>query len=149
MTLTRLIYLSYAAPNLEYPDFLDIMEKSEKNNLVAKITGSLCYGDSMFLQILEGDRKLVSQTYSRISNDKRHFDSELIEFVEIDSRLFSTWSMKVVQLDTFLQKHTRHVLTKYSSSVRYALSSMNAKQSLQFMVELSELYNQANSQPNN
>lgn len=145
MTLYRLIYLSYAAPNLEYPDFLDIMQKSEKNNSVAAITGMLCYGDSMFLQILEGDRKLVSQTYNRISNDKRHFDSELIEFVETDCRLFSTWSMKLVQLDTFMKEQTRHILTKYSSSVRYPLSSMNGKQSLKFMVELSELYNQANS----
>ncbi len=85
--------MSYAAPNLEYPDLLDIMQKSEENKYTAAITGMLCNGDSMFLQILEGDRKLVSQTYNRINNDKRHFDSELIEFTNTDDRLFSVWSM--------------------------------------------------------
>jgi len=93
MSLSRLFYLSYAAPNLEYPDLLDIMQKSEENKYTAAIIGMLCNGDSMFLQILEGDRKLVSQTYNRINNDKRHFDSELIEFTNTDDRLFSVWSM--------------------------------------------------------
>ncbi len=148
MTLFRLIYLSYAAPNLEYPDLLDIMQKSEKNNSASGITGMLCYGDSMFLQILEGDRKLVSQTYDRISKDKRHFDSELIEFTETDNRLFGVWSMHLVQMDTMNAKQkeqARNILMKYSSSNRFALGSMNAKQSLNFMVDMTALYAQANS----
>lgn len=148
MTLHRLIYLSYAAPNVEYPDLLDIMQKSERNNSAAAITGMLCYGDSMFLQILEGDRKLVSQTYNRISNDKRHYDSELIEFTEAENRLFGGWSMHLVQLDNFMQGKIRHILTKYSSSTHQALGSMNARQSLSFMVESSALFAQANSQVN-
>lgn len=138
MTLTRLIYLSYAAPNLAYPDLKDILEKSERNNTAAAITGMLCFGDSMFLQILEGDRKLVSQTYTRILGDKRHFDSELIEFTETDSRLFSGWSMQVVQLDG--SKAVEEMIRKYSSSVRYAISTMNSKQALSFMVELFHHY---------
>ena len=134
MTLTRLIYLSYAAPSLAYPDLMDILEKSERNNTVAAITGMLCFGDFMFLQVLEGDRKLVSQTYSRILGDKRHFDSELIEFSEVDSRLFGIWSMQVVQLDG--SKPVEEMIRKYSSSARHAFNTMNAKQSLSFMVEL-------------
>lgn len=146
MALFRLIYLSYATPNLEYPDLLDIMQKSEKNNSAVGITGMLCYGDSMFLQILEGDRKLVSQTYNRISIDKRHFGSELIEFTQTDSRLFGVWSMHLVQMDTMSSKvkvQAHNILTKYSSSNRFAFGSMNAMQSLNFMVDMSALY-QAN-----
>ncbi|AFY74651.1 sensor of blue-light using FAD [Synechococcus sp. PCC 7502] len=146
MTLSRLIYLSYAAPNLGYSDLLDIMEKSERNNSAAAVTGMLCYGDFMFLQILEGDRKVVSQTYSRILVDKRHFDSELIEFTAIDARLFGGWSMQVVQLDSFMPDQARQILIKYSSSAKYALGSMNARQSLNFMVELSAIYSQINSE---
>jgi hypothetical protein len=148
MTLFRLIYLSYAAPNVEYPDLLDIMQKSERNNSAAAITGMLCYGDSMFLQVLEGDRKLVSQTYNRISHDKRHFDSELVEFIEVESRIFGVWSMHLVQLDNLMQGKIRQILTKYSSSIRQPLGSMNAQQSLNFMLESSELYTQAKSQVN-
>jgi len=140
MTLCRLIYSSYAAPNLGYLDLIDIMEKSEKNNIPVAITGMLCYGNSMFLQILEGDRKLISQTYNRIINDKRHFDSEIIDFSEVESRLFGEWSMKVVQLDEFMAEQVRKILLKYSSDINFPLATMTPRQSLSFMVDLAAIY---------
>jgi Sensors of blue-light using FAD len=98
MSLYRLIYSSHGKPNLGYHDLKDIMEKSDKNNQLEGITGLLCYGDSIFLQILEGDRTTVSKTYHRISLDIRHHTPELIECVPIESRIFGVWSMKAVNL---------------------------------------------------
>jgi Sensors of blue-light using FAD len=140
MTLCRLIYSSYAAPNLSYLDLVDIMEKSEKNNKPVAITGMLCYGNSMFLQVLEGDRKLITQTYNRIIGDHRHFDSEIIDFSEIESRVFGEWSMKVVQLDEFMAEQVKKLLLKYSGDLKFPLGAMNPRQSLSFMVELSAIY---------
>ncbi|BAZ86377.1 BLUF domain-containing protein [Dolichospermum compactum] len=59
MSLYRLIYSSYGQSNLGYHDLKDIMEKSEKNNQFDGVAGLLCYGDSVFLQILEGDRYIL------------------------------------------------------------------------------------------
>ena len=59
MALYRLIYVSQAVAGLEYPDFIQILQKSEFNNKQVGITGMLVFGDSMFLQVLEGSRRLV------------------------------------------------------------------------------------------
>ena len=138
MTLYRLIYVSQAISGLEYPDLVEILDKSERNNRKVGITGMLGFGDSMFLQVLEGSRRLVSQTYNRILLDKRHANAELIDFSEIEYRDFGVWSMKVVQLGN--QVEVRDLVLKYSSSDTFSPISMTGKQSLKFLRELTELY---------
>ena len=138
MTLYRLIYVSQAISGLEYPDLVEILDKSERNNRKVGITGMLGFGDSMFLQVLEGSRRLVSQTYNRILLDKRHANAELIDFSEIEYRDFGVWSMKVVQLGN--QVEVRALVLKYSSSDTFSPISMTGKQSLKFLRELTELY---------
>jgi len=138
MALYRLIYVSQAISGLEYPDLVDILEKSERNNKKVGITGMLSFGDSMFLQVLEGSRRVVSQTYNRILIDKRHANAELIDFSEIDYRDFGVWSMKVVQLGNHAE--VRSIILKYSSSETFSPISMTGRQSLNFLRELTELY---------
>lgn len=138
MTLYRLIYVSQAISGLEYPDFIEILQKSEFNNTQVGITGMLVFGDSMFLQVLEGSRRLVSQTYNRILLDKRHVNAELIDFSEIDHRNFAVWSMKLVQLNN--QPEVRDIILKYSNSNIFSPISMTGKQSLHFLREITELY---------
>ncbi len=138
MALYRLIYVSQAIAGLEYPDLVDILDKSERNNKSVGITGMLSFGDSMFLQVLEGSRRVVSQTYNRILLDKRHINAELIEFSEIEHRYFDVWSMKVVQLDS--QPQIRSIILKYSSSETFSPISMTGKQSLNFLRDLTDLY---------
>ena len=138
MALYRLIYDSQAISGLEYPDFIEILQKSEFNNTQVGITGMLVFGDSMFLQVLEGSRRLVSQTYNRILLDKRHVNAELIDFSEIDHRNFAVWSMKLVQLNN--QPEVRDIILKYSNSNIFSPISMTGKQSLHFLREITELY---------
>ena len=138
MTLYRLIYVSQAISGLEYPDFIEILQKSESNNTKVGITGMLVFGDSMFLQVLEGSRRLVSQTYNRILLDKRHVNAELIDFSEIDHRNFGVWSMKMVQINN--QPEVRNIILKYSNSNVFSPISMTGKQSLDFLREITELY---------
>ena len=139
MVLCRLIYASEAAAGLGYPDLKDIMEKSEKNNIPVGISGMLCYGNDKFLQILEGERQAVSGTYERILNDERHDKSQLIEFKEIDHRLFTNWSMKVVQMGENFPKKVKELSMKYSSYNEFDPRVMTSHQCLEFMKELSAL----------
>jgi hypothetical protein len=142
MALHRLIYVSQAAAGLGYPDLIDIMQKSERNNPSAGITGMLCFGDSMFLQVLEGNRRALSQTYNRIIGDSRHINAELIDFSEIGQRDFGTWSMKVVELGS--KPEVRSIILKYSSTDKFSPISMSPEQSLNFLVEITELFNRGN-----
>lgn len=141
MALYRLIYVSQAIAGLEYPDLVNILRKSEINNRKVGITGMLSFGDSMFLQVLEGSRRVVSQTYNRILLDPRHVNAELIDFSEIEYRDFGVWSMKVVQLGN--QSEVRDIILKYSSSDKFSPIAMSGKQSLKFLRELTELYQKA------
>ncbi|MDR9405322.1 MAG: BLUF domain-containing protein [Halothece sp. Uz-M2-17] len=137
MVLCRLIYASEAIAGLAYPELKDIMEKSEKNNTPVGITGMLCFGNDKFLQILEGERSQVSATYERILQDDRHYKSEIIEFVEIESRLFTNWSMKVVQMGEQFPKKLKELSLKYSSYPTFDPTAMTQAQCLEFMKELS------------
>jgi len=122
---------------------MDIMEKSEKNNPPVGLTGMLCFGDDMFLQVLEGGRKAVSQTYHRITQDQRHFDAEIIECTEIGSRFFSTWSMKYIDLGGYFPEKMQEIILKYCPSPTFMPSAMSPKHCLDFMLEVQALYNSA------
>lgn len=141
MHLCRLIYSSKARPDLGFGDLRDIMEKSEKNNPGDGLTGMLCFGNSMFLQILEGDRGAVSRTYNRIASDPRHSEAEIIECTEVSERLFSDWSMKVVQLSgTQLTEKIKSTILRYSSTPQFSPLVMTAEQCLLLMQELNTLF---------
>ncbi|MDP5016175.1 BLUF domain-containing protein [Anabaena sp. UHCC 0187] len=143
MNLYRLIYSSYAKSDLEYHDLKAIMQKSEKNNQAEGITGLLCYGDSIFLQILEGDRTVISKTYHRIALDTRHHTPELIECIPIESRLFGVWSMKAVNISDLNSQQVRNLILKYSPSTTLQPHTMTAQQCLNLMQALAALYDKA------
>ncbi|MTJ09382.1 BLUF domain-containing protein [Anabaena sp. UHCC 0253] len=150
MSLYRLIYSSYAKSDMGYHDLKDIMEKSENNNRSEGVTGLLCYGDSIFLQILEGDscgalryRTVISKTYHRIALDTRHHTPELIEFIPIESRLFGVWSMKAVNISDLNSQQVRNLILKYSASTTLQPHTMTSQQCLNLMQALAILFEKA------
>ena len=92
--LSRLVYASRAQRLFSMDDFMVILRKSRDNNQRNGVTGVLAYGDCHFMQILEGSRRAVSQTYSRITQDARHTNVELIDFSGCSERYFADWSMQ-------------------------------------------------------
>ena len=78
--LIRLLYISRATG-------------ARVHNRVAGITGVLCQGQGLFIQVLEGERSTVNRLYNTIIKDKRHQDVELVAIEEISARKFPNWSM--------------------------------------------------------
>ena len=70
--LVRLVYASRAKATLTPAQFDDILAVSRRNNPANGITGVLCTNTFIFLQMLEGGRKEVSETTTRIASDPRH-----------------------------------------------------------------------------
>ncbi|MEM8485787.1 MAG: BLUF domain-containing protein [Bacteroidota bacterium] len=95
--LYRLIYHSTAKPGLGYQQLKQILLSAEKHNLVNEITGVLLYSEGQFLQILEGSRENLTHTFLRISQDFRHSEAVLVDFVEIGARDFPAWGMKLIK----------------------------------------------------
>ena len=119
--LVRLVYASRAKATLTPAQFEDILAVSRRNNPANGITGVLCTNTFIFLQMLEGGRKEVSETYHRIARDPRHHDVQLLHFEEIMARKFADWSMGKVSFDRLnmavLLKHSaKAVLDPYAVS---------------------------------
>ncbi len=119
--LVRLTYTSRATELLTPAAMEKILASSRKNNPSNGITGVLCTNNYIFLQMLEGGRKEVNETYNRIVADKRHHDVQILNFEEITERKFAVWSMGKVSFDrvnmAILLKHSaKPVLDPYAVS---------------------------------
>jgi hypothetical protein len=75
-----------------------ILATAQAHNKLHGISGVLCQGRGLYLQLLEGERAAVNQLYARIVADTRHTDVELLALEEISQRRFADWSMAHVQL---------------------------------------------------
>jgi Sensors of blue-light using FAD len=109
--LIRLLYASRAADANRSAMIDSIMQQSRAHNPERGITGILCYGGDMFLQVLEGGRMEVNELYGHILRDPRHKDVMILHYEEITERRFSGWTMGQVNLD----KINPSVLLKYSA----------------------------------
>jgi hypothetical protein len=91
--LIRLLYISRATGAITTTVTGSILESARVHNRVAGITGGLCQGQGLFIQVLEGERSTVNRLYNTIIKDKRHQDVELVAIEEISARKFPNWSM--------------------------------------------------------
>ena len=71
----------------------DIVSASQRNNSRDGITGFLIFDKTWFIQILEGDRARVSETYNRIARDPRHVGAVVTDTRSVPSRSFPDWTM--------------------------------------------------------
>ena len=91
--LIRLLYISRASGAITSTVTGSILESARVHNRVAGITGILCQGQGLYIQILEGERASVNRLYATLIKDKRHQDVELVSIEEIQTRKFPEWSM--------------------------------------------------------
>ena len=127
--LTRLLYASRAIDTIDEAFLKSVLERSRSHNLEHGITGVLCIyqGGNVFLQALEGARTEVNSLYGSIVRDPRHRDITLLDYAEIDERLFGGWRMGSVDLgkvnlSSILRYSEQAVLDPYSMTGRAALA---------------------------
>lgn len=102
----RIIYLSSGVKIFSDEENNDLLKISRINNKNNGITGLLLYSDGNFMQILEGEKETVENTYNKIQNDTRHRNIILITNKSVKQRNFSEWKMGYSIVDPeFLNKH--------------------------------------------
>jgi hypothetical protein len=77
---------------------IDSRENNEKHN----ITGSLICRADIYLQMLEGPKKKVSEVFEKIKRDDRHLEVEVLSEGTIKERLFPNWAMKDDPVDSWM-----------------------------------------------
>jgi hypothetical protein len=96
----RLLYVSSAVGPQTTTVTGSILKSAQEHNKRSGITGVLCQGEGIFLQVLEGERSQVNRLYARILADQRHKNVELLHFEEITERRFGAWTMAHVELSS-------------------------------------------------
>jgi hypothetical protein len=125
--LVRLIYASRAAAALTPETIESILAQSRAHNPALGITGILCHGGEVFMQVLEGGRGAVSRLYNTIVRDPRHGEVVLLHYEEVPERRFAGWTMGQVNLarinpSLLLKYSEKPVLDPFAVSGRVSLA---------------------------
>lgn len=102
-----LIYRSTSTNGFNDEDIRMMMEKSRIFNKKHEITGCLLHHNKHFLQLIEGEEKIIRELFGKISKDKRHGNIVLLSLEENQFPLFSKFSMVYNNLDD-LSDQIRH-----------------------------------------
>ena len=89
----QIIYSSQAAEGTTTAELERILEDARVGNEARGITGALIYVDSVFFQILEGEREAVHELMASIERDSRHHSVKVFYDAEVAERTFGTWRM--------------------------------------------------------
>lgn len=125
--LVRLLYASRCNQPISQ-EFMDtLLSQCRTHNPQMGITGILCWGDDVFLQVLEGGRMAVNSIYNQIVQDPRHRDVILLSYQEIAERRFAGWTMGQVNLTkvnpSLLLKHSeKPTLDPYAVTGRASMA---------------------------
>jgi hypothetical protein len=101
--LVRLLYVSKEIASQPSKFAESNIEKFRKRNQANEISGVLCSGEGVFLQVLEGERSAVNKLYVDICMDQRHADIELLHYEEVKERAFHAWSMDYIPMATLCE----------------------------------------------
>lgn len=96
--LVRAVYVSRAQGPQTGTVTGTILISAQAHNAANAVTGVLCQGQGLYLQVLEGERSVINPLYARILQDRRHHDVQLLVFEEIAARRYPDWAMAHVRL---------------------------------------------------
>lgn len=98
--MLQLLYISSARREAVPVDLDALFAQAQTNNRRDEVTGLLFTDGHRFLQVLEGSKATVEDTFLRIIADPRHHALVLLSRREIDVREFGSWSMARRSFDT-------------------------------------------------
>ncbi len=136
MKMVRLIYFSQLATGYGPNDINDILLESRAYNPQHGISGVLCYDIRWFLQWLEGERSAVNRLYARILKDPRHTGAEIIEYSDIESRLFGDWSMAAAVIGK--RESALKIVEKYCGGSYFSPMVLDGEGAMNLMIDVAE-----------
>jgi hypothetical protein len=130
--LVRLLYASRSAKPSTAKSIAGILAECQRNNPARGITGVLCFSEEIFLQVLEGGRDVVCETFNAIVRDARHQHVRLLSFEEVSERRFGGWTMGQVNIN----KVNSSLLLKYAERPELDPFSVSGGVSMALLEEL-------------
>jgi Sensors of blue-light using FAD len=104
--IASLVYLSRAGEVFRKRDSRQQLKiRAQTENMKHDITGLLIYSEGIFLQIIEGTNTTIDSLYAKISHDPRHSELDLLTRTVSATRMFSKWSMGIVETEDLPDLH--------------------------------------------
>ncbi|MFT4021935.1 MAG: BLUF domain-containing protein [Acinetobacter sp.] len=123
MSDARILYVS-KLKECDNPmdELFNILTTALDFNSRNSICGALYYGNGYFVQCLEGDKDKISDLFhSKILNDPRHENCELMYYEDIIQKIFSKWHMKYAifhkDIVNFFSEHNIDEFNPYTLSL--------------------------------
>jgi hypothetical protein len=117
-------------------DLDHILIKSRYNNDKNNITGALLCRDDLYLQYLEGPEKEIDLTFSKITEDDRHTEIQLLKSGMSTRRLFANWAMKDDPVQSWMwtkEEIDGGILEKVTEAEAMKIFVKHARESDQFL----------------
>jgi hypothetical protein len=89
----HLVYASSAAKLFTTPELKALLDQARQKNARLNVTGMLLYKDGNFMQVLEGEQKVVTKLAGNIELDHRHKGVLVLLRGTSEQHLFPDWSM--------------------------------------------------------
>ncbi|MGZ8137349.1 MAG: phosphate-starvation-inducible PsiE family protein [Methylococcaceae bacterium] len=97
--MIQITYISIPTRPISADDLIDILNNSRANNARLGVSGMLLFTGSIFIQLLEGDEKIIEELIETIKKDPRHKDFRVIEKKKISVREYADWTMGFKRVD--------------------------------------------------
>lgn len=126
--LSRMLYISTAAGPITTAVTGTILRSAQLYNPSNGITGVLCQGQGLYLQVLEGERSQVEALYARIAQDKRHQNMVLRKQEDVSSRRYGKWAMAHIDLAHLLPSAAQNrqpVFDPYTATAEDVMMNMD------------------------
>ena len=91
--MIQISYISSVTEPMSTQDLLKLLQECRENNAGNGVTGMLLYGNATFLQVLEGEDKVIDDLVEKIRKDERHTNLQILHRRPIQRRQYSDWSM--------------------------------------------------------
>ena len=91
--LLQLVYVSNRKSNCPQEEIDKILNSCEENNPRLNVTGVLLYTDQKFIQLVEGDARVITDLYDKIKDDSRHSNTMMISLGPIKEKSIPCWNM--------------------------------------------------------
>jgi hypothetical protein len=92
-SMIQISYISQAAEPMSSEDLLSLLMQCRRNNMARDVTGMLLFANGTFLQVVEGDDRVVDDLVAVIEKDPRHTSVQLLGRRAIEARQYADWSM--------------------------------------------------------
>lgn len=134
----EIVYRSKAIETITQADLDAILESARTFNTKNNITGCLIFHKGYFVQVLEGDKEIVENLYTKILSDSRHYDAKIITQGTKEQILFEDWNMGFCNLDSETLDIDLEIFT--SNFITYSeLAAKPTKAGSQFWKEVKQL----------